>query len=118
MSIETLKVARIIALGSTSLLAMSVIMPSTAGAQSSSLPPVTIDAPKPRQAAPAAVRRAPAATTSRRVVRRTTPAPLQPVAPVAYVAPSTGTLGAPPRPMPADRSQPAAISAFSAVAAS
>ena len=66
-------------------------------AQSPNLPAVTIDAPKPRQARPATVRRAPAAATSRRVVRRATPVP-QAVAPVAYVTPSTGTLGSIPAP--------------------
>lgn len=66
-------------------------------AQSSNLPAVTITAPT--QQSTRRVQRAtrPAAATNRRIVRREAPA-LQPVALVAYVTPSTGTLGAPPAP--------------------
>jgi iron complex outermembrane recepter protein len=81
-----------VALGSVSLIALSFTAADVAVAQSS-LPAVTVDAPQPRQARRTAVRRAPTArvTTTRRAA-----APLQRVEPVRYVAPSTGTMGAPP----------------------
>ncbi|MGJ4999007.1 TonB-dependent siderophore receptor [Bradyrhizobium sp. HKCCYLR20261] len=60
------------------------------------LPDVTVDAPKPRarQVAPR-----PQATPTRTAQqRRVAPRNLPPTAPVAYVTPSTGTIGAPPSP--------------------
>jgi iron complex outermembrane receptor protein len=67
----------------------------TAHAQSSPLPAVTVDAPGQRSSA----QRAPArrAGPTRAAARRPAPSP-QPVGPVPYVTPSTGTLGAPPAP--------------------
>lgn len=87
-------------MGSASLLTVSLglpLMTDAARAQGSSLPPVTIDAPRQREARPTAVRRTPA-TSSRRTVARPAPAPLPPQPPVAYVTPSTGTIGNVPAP--------------------
>lgn len=89
---RTLEMTRIVALGSASLLAVSIAGADLAVAQSS-LPPVTVDAPKPRQARTTTVRRAP---VSRVTTTRRAPAPLQRAEPVRYVTPSTSTMGAPP----------------------
>ncbi len=65
-------------------------------AQSSNLPPVTIDAPQQRHVTRPVIRPRPA--TSRSAVRRAAPRTPQPMQPVRYVTPSTGTIGAPPAP--------------------
>jgi len=87
-----LGMARVCALGSVSLIALSFTGADIAIAQST-LPAVTVDAPKQRQARSTQVRRA--ATTQSTITRRAR-APLQRTAPVRYVTPSTGTVGAPP----------------------
>lgn len=94
MDTGNIKLVRTLALGSVSLIAISLITTETVIAQAS-LPAVTVDAPKQRQARPTTVRRAPATrvTTTRRA-----PAPLRQAEPVRYVTPSTGTVGAPPAP--------------------
>lgn len=89
---QTLGMARVCALGSVSLIALSFTAADIAIAQST-LPAVTVDAPKPRQARSTPVRRA---ATARTTTTRSAPAPLQRTEPVRHVTPSTGTVGAPP----------------------
>jgi iron complex outermembrane recepter protein len=67
----------------------------TAHAQSSQLPAVTVDAPQQRPSAQRAPTRR--AGTTRTAARRPAPSP-EPVGPVPYVTPSTGTLGTLPAP--------------------
>lgn len=89
---QTVGMARICALGSVSLAALSFTSADIALAQST-LPAVTVDAPKQRQLRSTPIRRV---TTSRSTATRRAPAPLQRTEPVRYVTPSTGTVGAPP----------------------
>ncbi|XUM21767.1 TonB-dependent siderophore receptor [Bradyrhizobium oligotrophicum S58] len=60
------------------------------------LPDVTVDAPKPKVRQTASRPQATATRTAQQ--RRVAPRNLPPTAPVAYVTPSTGTVGAPPSP--------------------
>jgi iron complex outermembrane receptor protein len=88
-------ITRIISFGAVSHLALSsdLLGESKAFAQST-LPPVTVEAPKPR------VRQSSqrSQTTTARGQRRIATQAARPVEPVPYVTPSTGMLGAPPAP--------------------
>jgi len=85
---------RAVLLGAVSLLALSLSFPSSQRVYAQgTLPPVTVDAPKPK----------PRQTTQRsqssrgdRAQRRAASVAPRSVAPVPYLTPSTGTLGAPP----------------------
>lgn len=95
MSASTKKLSWTAYCGAVSYLALSVSSMNEVYAQSP-LPPVTVDEPD-RQT----VRRAPAQRSTGRAKQATrrVAAPLpQPVAPVPYLTPSTGALGAPPAP--------------------
>lgn len=87
---------RAVVLGAVSSLALSLNFPSDQAAYAQgTLPPVTVDAPgkpKPRQT----TQRTP--SSRERAQRRAAASPSRNVAPVPYLAPSTGTLGAPPAP--------------------
>lgn len=87
----TLKLMRATCLGAASYLALSVDLASPARAQSV-LPAVTVDSPtrqSARRTPPPAQR-----TTAIRTAARRAPSPLRQVAPVPYVIPATGSLGA------------------------
>lgn len=79
-----------------SYLALSVNSASEVYAQSAPLPPVTVDAPNRETVRPTQIRRSTQRTQG--APRRAAAAPMQPTAPVPYVTPSTGVLGAPPAP--------------------
>ncbi|MBW7974992.1 TonB-dependent receptor [Bradyrhizobium sp. BR 10289] len=84
---------RAVLFGAVSFLALSLSFPSGQSVYAqSTLPPVTVDAPKPKSR-----QTIPRPQSSRdRTQRRTAAAAPRSAAPVPYVTPSTGTLGAPP----------------------
>lgn len=84
-------VLRTFFLATASLVGVSASLDS-AIAQSSQLPAVTVDAPAARPARRATVQRS---TSARRVATRRAASQPQPVAPVAYLAPSTSTMRPP-----------------------
>jgi iron complex outermembrane receptor protein len=88
---------RVISLGAASSLVLSLdVIGETKAFAQSNLPPVTVEAPKPRVRQSTQRQQTSAGRASRSVARRESrPAA---TAPVPYVTPSTGTLGAPPAP--------------------
>lgn len=85
---------RAILLGAVSYIAFSVEISTQAEAQSSTLPSITVDQPKPSARRITPARRS---TASRAAPRRAAAAP-RAVEPVRYLVPSTGALGTPPAP--------------------
>lgn len=87
-------IARMMSVGTVSCLALMLDGGAPGAFAQSSLPPVTVDAPKPRAARPSG-QRSQQARSTRGERRAAAQAPLA-TAPVPYLTPSTGTLGAPP----------------------
>lgn len=90
-------IARLVGMGAVGSLALSLdIVAGPAAFAQTVLPPVSVDAPgKPRVRAASARS---SQSTAARSQRRVAAARLRPVAPVPYLVPATGTLGAPPAP--------------------
>lgn len=89
------KIRHAILLGAVSYIAFSLEIPTPAAAQSSTLPSITVDQPKPSVRRVTRARRSTA--TTRAAPRRAAAAP-RAVEPVRYLAPSTGVLGTTPAP--------------------
>lgn len=85
--------ARTLLLCTVGAVALTIQLPQGAHAQSN-LPAVTVDAPRAERARTARPVASTRAGTTRRVAARRDARPPAPVAPVPYVTPSTGTLGA------------------------
>jgi len=94
MPVEKLKLSRVVLLGATSWAAMCLANGEAEAQSQSQLPPVTVDAPKPRQARPVTQSRTTAArTVGRRTAAR---APQATPAPTIPTTNPNSTLTAPP----------------------
>jgi iron complex outermembrane recepter protein len=88
---------RIISFGAAGSVALSLaVLAETKAFAQADLPPVTVDAPRPRVRP--TIQRSQAGKPSRVQQRPVASRAPPPVAPVPYATPSTGTLGAPPAP--------------------
>jgi iron complex outermembrane recepter protein len=88
---------RIISFGAAGSVALYLaVLAETPAFAQADLPPVTVDAPKPR--ARPTIQRSQAGRPNRVQQRAVASRAPQPVEPVPYATPSTGTLGAPPAP--------------------